>query len=277
MAGKERYILPLGASSSGNSPGQGRLQNRRVLVVGAGQRSLPGTEDTVGNGRAISLVAAREGASVAAADMNAASAGETAEMITREGGTAYALTCDVTQADAVERMVSDAAKRLGGLDGVVYNVGIGGAPGLQQAPDEWERIVSANLTGAMLTARAALPLMNEAGSLVFISSVAGLRPGSRIPAYDASKAALTGLMRHTGLEGASQGIRVNIVAPGLIDTPLGRLASQGRPSRSRTPVPFGRQGTGWEVAYAVLFFLSDESRYVTGQTLTVDGGLTSIG
>ena len=106
--------------------------------------------------------------------------------------------------------------------------------------------------------------------------MAGLKPGSRIPAYDASKAALGGLMRHVALEGERRGIRANIVAPGLMDTPLGRAASRGRPSRARTPVPLGRQGTGWETAYAVLFLLSDESAYITGQTIVVDGGLTSL-
>ena len=128
----------------------------------------------------------------------------------------------------------------------------------------------------MLTARAALPMLDAGASIVFISSIAGLKPGSRIPAYDASKAALGGLMRHVALEGARQGVRANIVAPGLMDTPLGRAASRGRPSRARTPVPLGREGTGWETAYAVLFLLSDESAYVTGQTLVVDGGLTAL-
>lgn len=83
-------------------------------------------------------------------------------------------------------------------------------------------------------------------------------------------------MRHVALEGSRRGIRANIVAPGLVDTPLGRLATQGRPSRGRTPVPFGRQATGWEIAYAALFLVSDESVYVTAQTIAVDSGLTGI-
>ena len=111
---------------------------------------------------------------------------------------------------------------------------------------------------------------------MFISSVAGIKPGSRIPAYDASKAALGGLVRHVAVEGERRAVRANIVAPGLMDTALGRFASQGRPSRARTPVPLGRQGTGWETAYAVLFLLSDEAAYITGQTLVVDGGLSAL-
>jgi NAD(P)-dependent dehydrogenase (short-subunit alcohol dehydrogenase family) len=111
---------------------------------------------------------------------------------------------------------------------------------------------------------------------VFVSSVAGLKPGSRLPAYDASKAGVIGLCRHVALEGARRGVRANVVAPGLIDTPLGRWASRGRPSRARTPVPLGRQGTGWEVAAATVFLLSDDASYITGQTLAVDGGLTLL-
>src|SRR5207247_4589858 len=100
--------------------------------------------------------------------------------------------------------------------------------------------------------------------LVFISSVAGLRPGSRIPAYDSSKAGIFGLCRHVAAEGSRKSVRANVVAPGLIDTPLGRLATGGRPSRARTPVPLGRQGTAEEVAAPVVFLLSDEARYITG-------------
>ena len=95
-------------------------------------------------------------------------------------------------------------------------------------------------------------------------------------AYDASKAGVIGLCRHVALEGARVGVRANVVAPGLIDTPIGRAASTGRPSRDRTPVPLGRQGSAWEVAAATVFLLSNDASYITGEVLRVDGGLHLI-
>jgi NAD(P)-dependent dehydrogenase (short-subunit alcohol dehydrogenase family) len=278
MADDEPYIRPPSAESEGRAPGRGRLAGRRILVVGGGQRQVDPGSDPVGNGRAMSLLFAREGAAVAVADRDAASAAGTVRLVEAEGGKAIAIEADIAEEAQVARMVREAAEGLGGLDGMVCNVGVGvGGLGLSRVKaEEWDQVLGINLRGPMLCCREALPVMEPGGSIVFISSIAGLVAGSRLPAYDSSKAALGGLMRHVAMEGARKGVRANIVAPGLVDTPLGRLATQGRPSRGRAPVPFGRQATGWEVAYAALFFISDDSVYVTGQTLAVDSGLTGI-
>ena len=278
MPNTERYVRPSSAESRGEAPGRGRLTGRRVLVVGGGQRTFDAATDPIGNGRAMSLLFAREGARVAVADMNRASAEETVGLVRQEGGGALAIEAEIGREADVARMVGEAAEGLGGLDGMVLNVGIGvggrGLAGVEVA--EWDQTLAVNLRGPMLCCREALPRLADGASIVFVSSIAGLRAGSQLVSYDASKAALGGLMRHVALEGSRRGIRANVVCPGLVDTPLGRLASAGRPSRTSTPIPFGRQATGWEIAYAVLFFISDESVYVTGQTLAVDSGLTGI-
>ncbi|MBV8159397.1 MAG: SDR family oxidoreductase [Acidimicrobiia bacterium] len=254
-----------------------RLSGRRVLVVGAGTRPSPEPDAPMGNGRAIAVLAAREGASVACADVDRAAAEETARLVELEGGQAHVLVGDVTDPEVCHAFVHTTVEAaFGGLDGLVLNVGIGAGFRLEgTTADQWDQTFAVNLRAHFLLCQAALPAMAEGGSIVFISSVAGITAGSQIPAYDASKAGIIGLCRHVALEGARKGVRANVVAPGLIDTPLGRLATGGRPSRAKTPVPLGRQGTAEEVAAPVVFLLSDEAGYITGQVLAVDGGLTT--
>jgi NAD(P)-dependent dehydrogenase (short-subunit alcohol dehydrogenase family) len=273
----ERYVRPLSAESEGKAPGRGRLRGRRILIVGGGQRIFDAATDPTGNGRAMSIVCAREGAHVAVADANRTAAEHTVGRITAEGGRAFTIQADVTRERDVARMIEEAQQTMGGLDGMVLNVGTFGKIGLDGvSAEEWNYIYDVNVRGPMFCCREALDKFENGGSIVFISSIAALKAGSQMAVYDSSKAALGGLMRNIAHLGARRGIRANLVYPGLVDTPIGRAAGADRPSRGKANTPFGRQATAWEIAYAVLFFLSDESVYITAQTLAVDAGLSGL-
>src|SRR2546423_10031250 len=182
------------------------LDGRRVLVVGAGTQPTQDPDAPIGNGRAVAVLAARRGATVLCADRDQEAAAKTADLVEQGGGQAEVLVADVADEDSCRAMVAAAAES--GLNGLVLNVGIGRGRGLgETSAKDWDVVMGINLRSHFLCAREALPHMGEGDSMVFIGSTAGLRPGSRLPAYDASKAGLVGLCRPTALEGARQGNR----------------------------------------------------------------------
>jgi NAD(P)-dependent dehydrogenase (short-subunit alcohol dehydrogenase family) len=255
----------------GRSPGLGRMTGRRILVVGAGQRTILDDDPPIGNGRAISRVLGREGAQVVCLDVSAQAAERVAREIEEEGGMAYPMVGDVTDVSSIAGLVGESAQMMGGLDGLVLSVGIVSAGIDDMTQEDWDKVFAVNVRSHMWFARAALPVMDLGSSMVLISSRAGMRPGSGMPAYDVSKGAQYQLTRTIALAGEPRAIRCNCVVVGPVDTPIGRDEGRKKPNRAKS-VAFGRQGTGWEVAYAVLFLMSHESSYVNAQKLVIDGG-----
>lgn len=269
----ERSERLASAEGRGEAPGRARLEGRRILVVGGGQEEHGLEDPPIGNGRAMSILFGREGAAVAVADLNRASAEATAERVRAEGASAEVIAADAADESASDAMFESAVEALGGLDGVVMNVGIGAGFAIRgTSAEDWDRVMAVNLRAHFLGCKNALATMEDGGAIVLMGSIAATQV-MPWPAYAASKAALESLCRQAAVEGAPR-IRTNLLHPGLIDTSLGRLASQVSPLRDQVRIPAGRQGTCWEIAYGALFLLSGESSYMTGQTLILDGGLT---
>ncbi len=249
-----------------------RLEHKVAIVTGAGSRG-----EGIGNGRAAAIVFAREGAPVLLVDRVRVAAEETQSMIAAEGGECAVFEADVTQPGDCRAMVADAVARWGKLDILQNNVGIGSS-GL--VPDvsleDWERVMRVNVTAMMLASQAAIPAMiaGGGGAIVNISSIAAWRPRGLTP-YATSKGAVEALTRGLAADHARDGIRVNCVAPGPVYTPMVAAAGMSDEvrERRRKASPLGIEGSGWDIAYASLFLVSDEARYVTGVVLPVDGGV----
>ncbi len=258
----------------------GRLAGKFAVVVGAGQ--TPG--ETVGNGKAISLLFAREGAQVMCVDRDLERAQATVDEITKTGGDAFAFQADITKVEACDAIASSAKEKFGRIDILVNNVGTGGggdAPAHKLTDDAFSRIMKVNLQGMWQTCRSVLPIMREqeAGAIVNISSLASVAGGFQV-AYEMSKAAVNRMTTSIAQSNASKGVRCNVITPGLMDTPMameGIAARRGitvaelREERNKR-VPMGKMGTGWDTAYAALFLASDEANFITGVVLPVDGG-----
>ena len=261
----------------------GRLKDKTAIIVGAGQ--TPG--DTIGNGRAMSILFAREGAQVLCVDRVAERAEETAAMILAEGGKATAFTANVTKADDVAALIEAGKQRLGRIDILVNNVGVGGGDGPAHRVEEaaFDRILSVNLKGMWLIIKAAIPIMREqgGGAIVNISSLAGIAGGNQV-AYEVSKAAVNRLTTSVAQSNAAKGVRCNAIMPGLMDTPMavagiaqasGQEQEAVRAARNARVPLGGKMGSAWDTAYAALFLASDEAGFITGAILPVDGGMGS--
>ncbi|GAB3688062.1 SDR family NAD(P)-dependent oxidoreductase [Saccharopolyspora tripterygii] len=259
----------------------GKLEGRTAVVVGGGQ--TPGA--TTGNGRAVALTFAQQGAKVLVVDRDVDSAQETADLVTGKGGIAVAHKADITGESECESIRDAALETFGAVDVLHNNVGIVPAGPTESLPAEkWRQGFEVNLTGMWLTCKYLLPHMRERGrgSVVNISSMAGLLAGGEAIAYTTSKAAVHAMTRSLALEYAPHGVRINCVAPGMMDTPMG-VDSVARASgterdeiaaRRAAMVPMGHQGDSWDVANAALFLACDDAAFITGVVLPVDGGFT---
>ena len=257
----------------------GRFTGRTALVVGGGTDgpAAPGEALPMGNGRAIAMRLAAEGAAVAVTDVSAERAAETVAAL---GGTGLALEADAADPDACRAAVDRAVAGLGPLDVVVCNVGIGGGgPIGRQTVEQYDLAMDVNVRSHWVTAERALPGMVERGrgAFVFVGSVAGAWSNGFALSYETSKAAQLALARHIAVRFGSRGIRANTVVLGLIASAMSRReqGTDGDTLGWRAALPaLARQGTPEEAAAAVAFLASDDAAYVTGTELVVDGGLT---
>ena len=251
-----------------------RLEGKVAIVTGAGSRG-PG----IGNGKATSVLFAREGAKVLLVDVAAEPAEETSAMIKAEGGEASVFQANVTTADDCGRMVEAAIQRYGRLDILHNNVGISRrGTVLDVSEEDWDHVMAVNVKSIVLASRYAIPRMIETGggSIINVSSIAGLRAHSSTP-YTTSKAAVIGLTMSMAADHGRDNIRVNCIAPGLVYTPMvaDRMDDALREHR-KGAAPLGTEGTAWDIASAAVYLASDDARWVTGVVLPVDAGLIAV-
>ena len=241
----------------------------KVALVSGGARGL---------GEAQAKLLAAEGAKVAIGDVLEEEGKKVEAAINELGGEAFFMPLDVTQADQWQQIIDETVARFGKLDVLVNNAGIGGRGGLEDmTEDEWDEVMAVNAKGVFLGTKLAMPEILKAGggSIVNISSQMGIvGSDTSNPAYQASKAAVHVFTKSIALRYATQGVRVNSVHPGPIDTPMlqAGFIDPERMQRVMSKVPMGRVGQPEEIAYGVLFLSSDESSFITGAGLVIDGG-----
>lgn len=255
----------------------GRLEGRIAVVVGAGQTA----GETVGNGRAVAVTFAREGASLLLVDRDEASLAETAALL---DAPSEQLVVDVAADEGPDAVVAAALEAYGRIDILHNNVGIGAGDGPPHrlSDEAYDRIMDVNLRAMWRTCRAAVPELRKGGNgaIVNISSLAAIASAGNLTAYKLSKAGVNALTQNLAVSNARHGVRANAIMPGFIDTPMAVDAPARATGRDRaayaegraSAVPLGRQGTAWDVANAALFLASDEAAFITGIVLAVDGG-----
>lgn len=247
----------------------------KVAIVAGGGAA----DDGIGNGRAAALLLARAGAQVLVVDATLERAQATVDLIAAAGGSAAGHAADLTQESACRQMVDAAIARFGRIDCLDNNIGISSRGSVvEEDPDVWRRLMQVNVEAMFLTSKHVIPAMMDTaggGAIVNISSISALRP-RRLTAYTTTKGAVIALTRAMAVDHGPDNIRVNCIAPGPVYTPM--VYSPGMPDaqreqRRRASV-LDREGTGWDIGFAVRFLLSDHARYITGHTLVVDGGVT---
>ena len=255
-----------------------RLENKVAIVIGAGQ--TPG--DTIGNGRAMSVLFAREGAKVLLVDRNLEAAEETHAQIREEGGESFPFKADVTKLEDCKNVTGKCMELYGRIDVCSYNVGTGeGGNSLAMPERWWDTIFNVNIKGLYYMYRYVIPIMEKqgSGSLINTSSIAAITSTPML-AYRSSKAGMNALTQSIAVQYASKGIRANVIMPGLMNTPMaieglsraGGVDKQELIKRRDSRVPLkGGMGSAWDVAYAALFLASDEAKFISGVLLPVDG------
>lgn len=250
-----------------------RMDAKRTLILGGGGAGI---------GRELTRTFGGAGAHVAVADLDESRAGEAAEEIRRAGGTACPLQGDVTDAAEIERLLADAAAKLGGLDALVTVVGgqVAFVPAVrlhEMADEDWDTMYEVNLRYVSRAVRAALRMFLDhgtRGAIVSVGSVTGFMGAPRQGAYGVMKAGLLSLARTVAAEYSAEGIRMNVVAGGAIATAAANADADGT---WVDEIPVGRYGTGRDIAEAALYLVDDASSYVTGQQIVVDGGVSVRG